>query len=207
MSPDSRSAYFDEAFADQTFMVILRGMSPVRTVELCSSAWDSGITQVEVPIQASSARESLEAAIAAGAAVGRQVGAGTVTTVEQVRFAAQAGASFTVAPGLDESVAAACAAQGIPHLPGVATAGEIQRALALGLDWVKAFPASVLGPAWVTSVLAPFPDLKIVATGGMNAELVEPFLHAGSRVVALGASFGDPGQRHQLDRLRPVPGT
>ncbi len=200
--PDEVSgALFDTWFADQHLMVILRGLTPERTVEACVKAWELGITQVEVPIEPDDARESLEAAIEAGVRVGRLVGAGTVTRIEQVRFAARAGASFTVAPGIDEEVVRACAEHGLPHLPGVATAGEIQRAHALGCDWVKAFPASVLGSDWVRAMLGPFPGLKVVATGGMHVDTVGAFLGAGARVVALGSSLQDPVQLNMLARM------
>lgn len=198
-SEDTRD-FFTEAFRHQRFMVILRGLTPERTVELCTRAWEIGISQVEVPIEPDAARESLEAAIAAGARVGRRVGAGTVTRVEQVTYAARAGASFTVAPGLDEEVVRACADQHLPHLPGVATAGEVQRAQKLGCEWVKAFPASVLGSDWVRAMRGPFPRLKVVATGGMNLKTVDSFLGAGARVIALGSSLEDPTQLEALAR-------
>ena len=192
------TGYFDEGFSGQRFMVILRGLTPERTVELCTRAWELGITQVEVPIEPDSARESLEAAIEAASRVGRQVGAGTIIRVEQVTWAARAGASFTVAPGLDKEVVRACADLGLPHLPGVATPGEVQRALRLGCTWVKAFPASVLGADWVRAVLGPFPRLKIVATGGMNVGTADSFLAAGARIIALGSSLADPAQLEPL---------
>jgi len=197
-SERNATSFFDEAFAAQRFMVILRGLTPERTVELCTAAWEAGITQVEVPIGSDPARESLEASIEAGARAGRQVGAGTVTRVEQVTYAARVGASFTVAPGLDAEVLRACARHDLPHLPGVATAGEIQQAQKLGCEWVKAFPASVLGSGWVRAMLGPFPRLRVVATGGMNLSTADQFLGAGARVVALGSSLEDPTQLAML---------
>lgn len=197
-SERNTTSFFDEAFAAQRFMVILRGMTPERTIELCTAAWDVGITQVEVPIGSDSARESLEAAIEAGARAGRRVGAGTVTRVGQVTYAARVGASFTVAPGLDADVVRSCANHDLPHLPGVATAGEIQHAQKLGCKWVKAFPASVMGSGWVHAMLGPFPRLRVVATGGMNLSTADEFLGAGARVVALGSSLEDPAQLAML---------
>ncbi|MBZ2198548.1 bifunctional 4-hydroxy-2-oxoglutarate aldolase/2-dehydro-3-deoxy-phosphogluconate aldolase [Ruania sp. N2-46] len=179
-------------------MAILRGYSPARTVELCTRAWDLGLTQVEVPIQTPDAVPSLEAAVAAARERGAEVGAGTVITVEQVDLAHQVGAVFTVAPGFDPEVIARSMELGVPHVPGVSTSSEIQQAGKLGLAWVKAFPASVLGPAWIKAVLAPFPGVKIVATGGINAANAAEYLDAGARVVSLGSALEDPSQ---LDRV------
>jgi Entner-Doudoroff aldolase len=192
------AGFFDEAFAGRPVMAILRGFSVPRTVELAQRAWDNGITAVEVPIQNPEAVEALAAAVAAGAARGFPVGAGTVISNDHVRQAADAGAAFTVAPGLDERVAAASAHAGLAHLPGVATASDVQRAVGLGLHWVKAFPASVLGAGWFAAMHGPFPQVRFVATGGMGAGNAREFLDAGASVVAVGSALEDPAQ---LDRL------
>ncbi|WP_219416421.1 bifunctional 4-hydroxy-2-oxoglutarate aldolase/2-dehydro-3-deoxy-phosphogluconate aldolase [Pseudonocardia nigra] len=194
----SVARFFDETFAQQRVMAILRGFSVERTVELAQRAWDNGIHAVEVPIQSAEAIDALAAAVRAGAARGLPVGAGTVVTLEHVAQAADAGAAFTVAPGFDERVAAASAAAGLAHLPGVASASEVQRALGLGLTWMKAFPAAVLGAGWFSAMRGPFPQVRFVATGGMGAANAREFLDAGASVVAVGSALEDP---EQLDRL------
>ncbi|MEV0647418.1 bifunctional 4-hydroxy-2-oxoglutarate aldolase/2-dehydro-3-deoxy-phosphogluconate aldolase [Phytomonospora sp. NPDC050363] len=199
--PTDFGAWFDAAFATTPVMAILRGHDPARTVELATRAWDLGIEHVEVPIQTTDALPSLRAAVAAGAERGRGVGAGTVIDAEQLRAAAEAGVAFTVAPGLDPAVIEASITAGIPHLPGVATPGEVQRALSLGLTWVKAFPAAVLGPAWFRAVTAPFPAIRFVATGGVDAASAHGYLAAGARVVAVGAALEDPAQLPLLAAL------
>jgi 2-dehydro-3-deoxyphosphogluconate aldolase / (4S)-4-hydroxy-2-oxoglutarate aldolase len=185
---------FDELFGAQQVMAILRGMPERETVELASRAWDLGIDLVEVPVQTPDALPALRAAIAAGAERGRVVGAGTVITLDQVTAVAEAGAVFTVAPGFDPAVLAASTAAGMPHLPGVATPSEIQQALRHGVDWLKAFPATALGPTWFTAMSGPFPQLKLVATGGLDAHLAPAYLAAGARVVAVGSALADPTQ-------------
>lgn len=186
------TAWFDEVFADQRVMVILRGYDPRRTVELCTRAWDLGITQVEVPVQSPDALPSLHAAVGAARERGTGVGAGTVTTLDQLAEVAEAGVTFTVAPGLDPDVVRRSAEIGLPHLPGVATPSEIQQGVRLGLTWLKAFPASELGAGWFRAVLAPFPRVRFVATGGMSAGNARDFLDAGARVISLGSAIEDP---------------
>ncbi|WP_052397666.1 bifunctional 4-hydroxy-2-oxoglutarate aldolase/2-dehydro-3-deoxy-phosphogluconate aldolase [Streptomyces sp. NRRL F-5123] len=112
------------------------------------------------------------------------MGAGTVTTVERVRQAAGAGASFAVAPGLDPGVAAVSLGAGLPYLPGVATASDIRAAGRLGLR--KGFPASALGAGWVTMVHGPFPRAQFVATGGVGAANARRLPDAGARSSAGG---------------------
>ncbi|MGI5151255.1 bifunctional 4-hydroxy-2-oxoglutarate aldolase/2-dehydro-3-deoxy-phosphogluconate aldolase [Plantactinospora sp. CA-294935] len=199
--PNPSTAFFDSLFASQPVMAILRGFDPDRTVELCQRAWDAGIDVVEVPVQSPDALPSLHAAIAAGRERDRPVGAGTVLTPEQVHTVYEAGAVFTVAPGYDPEVAAECSRLGLAHLPGVATSSEIGQALRTGHTWLKAFPASELGTGWLRAQRGPFPAVKFVATGGVDADNAEDFLAAGARVVAVGSALQDSRQLDLLGRL------
>jgi 2-dehydro-3-deoxyphosphogluconate aldolase / (4S)-4-hydroxy-2-oxoglutarate aldolase len=196
---------FDTIFGDQRLMAILRGLPPKETVGLAGRLWDAGVTVLEIPIGAPEAVESLRAAVAAGRDRGLLVGAGTVITPFQVRAAADAGAVYTVAPGLDLTVLAASLDAGLPHLPGVGTASEVQRARAAGCRWQKAFPAKPLGAGWISALHGPFPDVRFVATGGLSVADVQPFLAAGAQVVALGAALADPSQLDEIAHLLTLP--
>ncbi|TDC81614.1 bifunctional 4-hydroxy-2-oxoglutarate aldolase/2-dehydro-3-deoxy-phosphogluconate aldolase [Micromonospora sp. KC606] len=192
---------FAPIFTDARVMVILRDLPPTETARLAEQAWELGIDVVEVPIRTPEAGPSLRAAVEAGRRRGRRVGAGTVRTPAQVRLAADAGAAFTVAPGLDLAVADAALTYGIPHLPGVATPTEAQRALDHGLVWLKAFPAVSLGPQWFRAMAGPLPELRFVATGGIDADNAGDFLAAGVKVVAVGSALADPRQIPRLAEL------
>src|SRR5690606_14028203 len=135
--------------------------------------------------------EDLEATIRAGAGRGKRVGAGTVDSRARVRRVAELGAAFTVRPGFDEAVARESIDAGLPTLPGVATASEIQCAMRAGFSWLKAFPAAVLGAAWFTAMSGPFPHARFVATGGMSSANAAAFFSAGADVIAVGSSIAD----------------
>lgn len=195
------NAWFEKEFDGQPLMAILRGFEPEETVKIAQRAWDLGIKWVEVPIQSADGLDALKAAADAARAQGRTIGAGTVTTAERVRQAAGAGACFAVAPGLDAEVAAASLDAGVPYLPGVATASEVQSAGRIGLRWLKAFPASVLGPEWIKAMHGPFPLARFVATGGIDAANAGQYLDAGARVVGVGSALEDPGQIGALAEL------
>ncbi|WP_461189340.1 bifunctional 4-hydroxy-2-oxoglutarate aldolase/2-dehydro-3-deoxy-phosphogluconate aldolase [Arthrobacter sp. Z4-13] len=199
--------FFDQTFNGPSVMAILRGYTPERTVELANRAWELGINCVEVPIQSPSAVEALAATVSAGRPNGRVVGAGTVTTLERLEQAVAAGAGFTVAPGLDLSVAQASICAGLAHLPGVATASEVQLASNHGMNWVKAFPAVSLGLTWFQGMRGPFPGARIVATGGINGHNAPQYLAAGADVVAVGSALEDPAQFELLAKLMPLAST
>ncbi|GAA1211970.1 bifunctional 4-hydroxy-2-oxoglutarate aldolase/2-dehydro-3-deoxy-phosphogluconate aldolase [Rhodoglobus aureus] len=191
----------DQLFDGQPLMAILRGFGAERSVELARTAWELGIDSVEVPIQSERDIDALRAVVAAGKDLGKSVGAGTIVSLETVRQAADAGAAFTVSPGFDLDVVRASFDAGMPPLPGVATASEVQAASSAGLTWVKAFPASILGTGWFGAMAGPFPSMRFVATGGMDASNAGDYLKAGAKVVAVGSALAD---ETQLPRLAEV---
>lgn len=192
---------FETVFTRTPVMAILRGYAADRAVALARTAWDLGIVCVEVPVQSPETVAALAAVVEAARGRDVVVGAGTVTTAERVESARAAGAQFTVAPGFDAAVARESEAAGMPHLPGVATASEVGTALAHGHTWLKAFPASLLTPAWLTAMAGPFPQARFVCTGGIDSRNARAFLDAGARGVAVGSALESPEQLPALAAL------
>lgn len=193
-------AWFEAAFAEVRVLAILRGLGVERSLEVARAAWAAGVRIVEAPVQSDEDLAALRALVDAAPA-GCPVGAGTIVDPEQVSVVRDAGAVFTVSPGLDVDVVAASLAAGLPTVPGVATASEIQAATRLGLGWLKAFPAAQLGPDWIRAQHGPFPDVAFMATGGVTIENAPAFLAAGCRAVALGSALADPAQLDDIARL------
>jgi 2-dehydro-3-deoxyphosphogluconate aldolase / (4S)-4-hydroxy-2-oxoglutarate aldolase len=183
------NSWFDTAFADSPYMGIFRGQDLDQTLRLARLAWDQGIELVEIPVQHAGDIERLTRTAAAAAEVGKVVGAGTVRSIDQVELVKRAGARFIACPGFNSDVVASAAALGMPALPGVATASEVDSALTLGLTWLKAFPAITLGSNWITQMAGPFPQAKFVATGGMTLGNAAEFFKAGARGVAIGSAI------------------
>lgn len=188
----------DSPFAGSPVMAVLRNLSVVDTIALTRTAFESGIGLVEVTIQSPDAVPALEAAVAVARESGRTVGAGTVVTPEQVDVCARLGVAFTVAPGFDPRVAHSSETAGMPHLPGVATPTEVQHALRAGFRWLKVFPASVLTPAWITALRAPFPDARFFASGGISVRNAADFLDAGASGIAIGSALESPLELAEL---------
>lgn len=107
------------------------------------------------------------------------VGAGTVLTVSQATQALDAGAAFIVTPGLDEDVVRHVQGAGVPVIPGVLTPSEVQRAIGLGLDRLKFFPAGAFGGLSLLSAYADvFRDVRFMPSGGIHeANLAEHLAH------------------------------
>lgn len=200
--------WFNDDFFRIPVIAVLRGLTPDEAVRYATRAWEAGVQHVEVTIETPEAVPTLAAVASAAAERGVAVGAGTIINIDQLDAAASANASFTVSPGLDEAIIQESIRRGIPHLPGVATPSEILRAKAFGLTWLKAFPASLLGPEWVKAMKGPFPDVHFIATGGMKAATAVTYLSAGVNVVGLSSDFSsDEGAAAVRELLTPIQGS
>jgi 2-dehydro-3-deoxyphosphogluconate aldolase / (4S)-4-hydroxy-2-oxoglutarate aldolase len=162
-------------------------VTDVATVEpTCRALLAGGVSCVEITYRTACADEAI---VVASHLPELLVGAGTVVDAGQAIAAAQAGARFAVAPGLSEPVVAAAREIGLPFFPGVATPSEIDRARRLGCRVLKVFPASALGgPDFVRSVSAPYPGLRFIPTGGVEASTIGSYLEIPS-VLACGGSW------------------
>lgn len=117
------------------------------------------------------------------------VGAGTVLNVEQARRALDAGATFLVSPGFSRSVVEFAIDNHLPVFPGTCTPSEVTAAMEYDLPVVKFFPAVQYGGlGTIKALAAPFPSLKFMPTGGINASNVLEFL-AFDKVIACGGSW------------------
>jgi 2-dehydro-3-deoxyphosphogluconate aldolase/(4S)-4-hydroxy-2-oxoglutarate aldolase len=117
------------------------------------------------------------------------VGAGTVVRPDQVEIAADAGARFIVTPGISERVIHHCHQLGLSVIPGISTPTEIISALDLGCGVLKFFPAQASGGvAMIAALEGPFPDLRLIPTGGVTGENASAYLSRRS-VVAVGGSW------------------
>jgi 2-dehydro-3-deoxyphosphogluconate aldolase/(4S)-4-hydroxy-2-oxoglutarate aldolase len=180
---------------DPTLEQIARhGVVPVVVIDdavaapgLVGALSDGGLAVAEFTFRTSAATEAIRAAVAAHP--GALIGAGSVLEPDQVDLAVDAGARFIVSAGLDEEVVARARSRGVLALPGCATASEMMRARRLGLDCVKFFPAEPLGGLrMLRAVAAPFPGLRFVPTGGVDAANLAAYL-AEPRVLAIGGSW------------------
>jgi 2-dehydro-3-deoxyphosphogluconate aldolase / (4S)-4-hydroxy-2-oxoglutarate aldolase len=118
------------------------------------------------------------------------LGSGTVTTGEQAEATIDAGAEFVVSPSFHPDVIAVTKAHKKLSIPGALTPTEVITAWNAGADYVKVFPCSAMGGAsYLTSLLAPFPHLKLIPTGGVTLQNAESFLKAGARAVGVGGDL------------------
>ena len=118
------------------------------------------------------------------------LGSGTVTTAEEAEATIEAGAEFVVSPSLHPEVIAITKHNGKLSIPGALTPTEVITAWNAGADYVKIFPCSAVGGAsYLKALLAPFPFLKLIPTGGVTLQTAEGFLRAGARALGVGSDL------------------
>lgn len=120
------------------------------------------------------------------------IGAGTVLTTNQCRQAIKAGAKFIVTPGFDEKIVQYCLDENVPIFPGAVTPTEIMKAISMGIDIIKFFPAENYGGLkTIKSLSAPFSNIKFIPTGGVSEANLESYLSF-EKTVACGGTWMCP---------------
>lgn len=148
-----------------------------------------GLPALEVTLRTPAALEVIRAMAQVPGGI---VGAGTLLTPEDVRAAKEAGAQFGVSPGATDKLLAACEAEGLPLLPGAATASEAMALLERGYTMQKFFPAEAAGGAKALGSLAsPLPQISFCPTGGVTPQNAPDYLRL-ANVVCAGGSWVAP---------------
>lgn len=157
-------------------------------VEIAQSLTRGGLTIMEYTMSGAGALESVTQV---RQALGDRawVGAGTVLTGADAEVTVAAGAQFIVTPAVVPDVIDVCRRRSVPVICGALTPTEVLTAVRAGANLVKLFPARLGGPAYVRDLLGPFPNVQLVATGGISAENVRAYLDAGAVAVAIGGSL------------------
>lgn len=183
----TRQSHVLEAIAEQRALAIVRMNTAADAVAACRALADGGLRTVEVSLAQFGATEAIAEAVAELEGIAF-VGAGTVRTLAHAEAALAAGAQFLVGPGLDPTVAAWASERDVLYVPGALTPTEVEAASRWS-PLVKLFPARSLGPGYVRDLCAPFPDIALLPTGGVDLENARTFLAAGATAVALGSAL------------------
>jgi len=118
------------------------------------------------------------------------IGAGTVCNESELTQSLDAGSQFIVSPIIDTLLIKSCADRNIPVFPGAFTPTEIYLAWKAGASMVKIFPSS-LGPQYIKDIKAPFPDIKLLPTGGVGLDNLSAFIAAGADGFGIASQLFD----------------
>jgi 2-dehydro-3-deoxyphosphogluconate aldolase/(4S)-4-hydroxy-2-oxoglutarate aldolase len=168
---------------------VIRADSDDQALRIADALVGAGLDIVEITMTvpgAISVMRSISSRLGASVVLG----AGTVTSVETVNAAVDAGCAFLVTPCLLPDVVAAARARQTPIICGALTPTEVFATHQAGADLVKVFPADALGgPAYIRALKGPFPSIDFVATGGVGVDTVGNYFKAGVAAVGVGGEL------------------
>ena len=184
------AARFESALAEMPVIGIVRSSVPGAEPAV-EALIESGLRLVEVTLTTPGALAAVTWAVESTARrrAAALIGVGSVRTPADVERAVAAGAEFLVTPTFDPETLAAARAHGVPVVCGAYTPTEIHQAAMGGAALVKVFPASTLGPPYLTEVLAPMPDTRLVPTGGVGLANLADWFAAGASAVGIGSGL------------------
>lgn len=174
-------------FKKMPLMGILRGAKMEDLEPLIETVLSSGLETIEITMNTKGAPGLIQKAVKLSR--GRlMIGAGTVLTLDSLKSALDTGASFIVLPVLIPDVLEYCRKHDIPVFPGAFGPLEIYNAWRAGAQMVKVFPAKTLGPDYFKEIKGPFPQIELLACGGLTPENMQAYFTGGASAVAFGGS-------------------
>ena len=179
-------------------VAVVRGKSVEEAIEYSLGCIDGGINIIEITFTIPDAldvfkklnEELKDKAI---------LGAGTVLDATTARLAIMAGATFIVSPAFDVEVAKLCNLYQIPYMPGCLTITEITTALQYGVDIIKVFPGSAVGPSYIKAVHGPLPHVNLMPTGGVDLNNIGDWFKNGVVAVGAGSNLAS-GTREEIKK-------
>jgi 2-dehydro-3-deoxyphosphogluconate aldolase/(4S)-4-hydroxy-2-oxoglutarate aldolase len=121
------------------------------------------------------------------------VGAGTVLDTETARRCLEAGAVFLTSTGLVPEVVEFALKNDVAVFPGAMTPTDLIAGWKMGADFVKIYPCGPLGgPSYIRALKLPFPQVPLIATGGVNQRTAGDFILNGATALGIGAELINP---------------
>lgn len=171
-------------------VAIVRMDDPGRVAEVVAAISAGGVKAIEITMTVPDAVRLI--GTLSGSLPGDiLLGAGTVTDAATAEAVIAAGARFVVSPIVSQPVIDACARAGIATCAGAYTPTEIFTAWRSGADIVKLFPATSLGPKYLRDLAGPFPQIRMMPTGGVSIDNVGEWIAAGAYAVGIGGDLLD----------------
>lgn len=171
-------------------IAVIRMADAGRLFDVVEALQKGGVKALEVTMTVPGALDIMQK-LAVTKPEGVLVGAGTVLDADTAAAAIWSGADFIVSPIADPGMIAACRSHDTFVAPGAFTPAEIVAAWDRGADVVKVFPATSLGPQYLRDIRGPFPQLRLMPTGGVTVENARGFIEAGACAVGIGTALLD----------------
>ena len=171
-------------------VAVIRMKDKAKLQKVIDAIQKGGVTCIEITMTVPNAVEIIRE-LSAAVSKDVTIGAGTVTDAKTAGEVIKAGAKFVVGPIADIEMINACRGQDVVVMPGCFTPTEIFSAWKAGADIIKVFPATSLGPKYFKDLAGPFPDIRLMPTGGVTIDNVGEWVKAGAVAVGIGSDLLD----------------
>ncbi|MBU5468234.1 bifunctional 4-hydroxy-2-oxoglutarate aldolase/2-dehydro-3-deoxy-phosphogluconate aldolase [Virgibacillus sp. MSJ-26] len=169
-------------------VAIIRKANEENILDILYALESGGIRDVEITAETPRISRIIERATD-GIGDRINIGAGTVLDTETARNVLLAGASFIVSPTLNIETLKLTNRYNVLNIPGVFSPTEILTAFENGAKMVKIFPANILGPDYIKSIIGPLPFVETMVTGGITLDNMNDYLYSGASVVGIGSNL------------------
>ena len=170
-------------------VAVVRAESAEQAVKIADACIAGGVKGIEITYTVPGASKIITELTTKYTPDRMVVGAGTVLDPETARAAILAGANYIVSPCLNEDTVTLCSRYQIACMAGAMTIKEAVSCMEAGADIVKIFPGNLFGPAIIKAIKGPLPQMKMMPTGGVNAENCGEWIRAGAVAVGAGGDL------------------
>lgn len=171
-------------------VAVIRMKDTNRLLKVIEAVRQGGVKSIEITMTVPGAVEIIRQ-LSAAVPPDVLIGAGTVVDEATANQVIDAGARFVVGPVLNLGIVSLCGKRDVPVMPGCYTPTEILTAWNAGADIIKVFPATSLGPKYFKDLRGPFPDIRLMPTGGVTIDNVGEWIAAGACAVGVGSDLLD----------------
>ena len=189
-----KKAIVTKAIMQHGVIAIVRGIKNEYLIDTAEAMYAGGVRVLEITYSADGAppdKVTADGIRALKSHFGDRmaIGAGTVLTPRQVELTAEAGGEFIISPDVNAEVIQTTVALGLVSIPGALTPTEAQTAHRAGADFVKLFPVTSLGAAYVKAVRAPLSHIRFLAVGGVDEHNMKEYRAAGACGFGIGSNI------------------
>ena len=185
---------FNEQIRGLPIIAVLRGITYNEAIPVGEVLTREGIVIIEVTLNSPTPYKSIQI-LSRMFGTDKLIGAGTVTTIDQLRQVKQAGGRLIVSPHTDVDLICAAKAEDMIVVPGCFSPTEILAAIKAGADAIKLFPAEIIPPVAMRAMRGVLPpSIEMFATGGIDANNIACYLRSGVNGFGIGSSLYKPGK-------------
>lgn len=193
---------FARLLQNEGLVAVIRGKSADEGSKIVDACYLGGVVCMEITFTVPSAEKLIAEVAEKYDGTDMVVGAGTVLNIEMAEKALRAGAEFIVSPCYDKSLQDYMNERQIAYAPGILTPTEYYQAVCGGAEIVKLFPGDVARPEGLKAIRGPFPDAKIMPTGGVSYDNLDAWFQAGAVAVGAGGNLTKGAKTGDYDAVR-----